>query len=217
MNPSFESIMEKMIPEINFLTVSGTSIRPGSVLESLEKDIEYGYLPTYLKQVPGFRDKNFDTVEGPYDIQMENIKGEAEYGAAATFMKMIGLKFDVNKKYKLKFEITDIIAKRFKEDIYPMDIEIALKYLRKHNRQAYRKLKGHFLVFKVLYANQYKVTVEIEKSGRFEADVNVKSVDVEADANYKKEENSIIVSHNSSVPFGVIGYQIKSTHLTEID
>jgi hypothetical protein len=217
MSSSFETIMEKMIPEINFLSVSGTSIRPGSVLESLDKDIEYGYLPRYIKDIPEFQDKSFEVTEGPYDILLKEIKGEAEFGAAADFMKMIGLKFDVNKKYKLKFEISEITAKRFREDILPIDLELALNYLRRNNRHVFNKFKGHFLVFKVLYANQYKVTVEVEKNGRFEADINVPSVDVEADANFTKKENSIIVSHNSSVPFGVIGYKIKSRHLKEVD
>ena len=209
--------MEKMIPEINFLTVSGTSIRPGSILESLDKDIEYGYLPTFLKYLPKFKDKSFEVVEEPYDIQMEEIKGEAEYGAAANFMKMIGLKFDAAKKYRLKFEITGITAIRFKEEIHPLDIEIALKDLRKLDRKAFKKIKGHFLVFKVLYADQYKVTVEVEKNGSFEADVNLETVEVEANADFKKKENSIIVSHNSSVPFGVVGYKIKAKHLKEVD
>ncbi len=217
MSASFESIMEKKIPEINFLSASGTTIRPGSVLESLDKDLEYGYLPKYIQDHYLFKNKKFDTIEGPYDILLKDIRGEVEFGAAAKFMNLVGLKFNSNKNYKLNFEITDIRAIRFREDILPVDLELALNHLRKSNKSIFKKFKNRFLVTKVLYANQYKVTVEVEKGGSFEADVNVQSVDVEIGAKFKKKENSLIVSQNSSVPFGVIGYKIKARKLKEVD
>lgn len=217
MSTTFETIMEKKIPEINFFSASGSSIRPGTVLESLDKDIEYGYLPKYIKGFDEFKEMDFETVEEPYNIFLQDVSGEVEFGAAAKFMKLVGLKFDGHKNYKIKFEITGIIAKRFKENILAVDLEIALADLKKSNKKIFKKFKNHFLVMKVLYANEYKVTVEVEKGGSFEADVNVQSVDVEGSAHFKKKESSLIVSQNSSVPFGVIGYKIKSGKLKEID
>ncbi len=217
MSTSFETIMEKKIPEINFFSASGTSIRPGSVLESLDKDIEYGYLPKYIKDFHQFEEMKFDTIEEPYNLYTQEISGEVEFGAAAKFMKLVGLKFDGHKNYKIKFEITGITAKRFKEDIQALDLELALAELKKSNKKIFKKFKKHFLVMKALYADEYRVTVEVEKGGSFEADVNAQSVDVEGSAHFKKKENSLIVSQNSSVPFGVIGYKIKSGTLKEID
>jgi hypothetical protein len=217
MATSFETIMEKKIPEINFLSASGANIRPGSVLESLDKDIEYGYLPKYIKDHDLFKDKKFEVIEEPYDILVKDISGELEFDAAANFMKIVGLKFDGRKKYKINFEINEIRAKRFKEDITPLDLELALNYLRKNNKKVFKKFKNHFLVIKVLYANKYSVTVEVKKGGSFEADVNVPSVNVEAGASFKKKENTLIVSQNSTVPFGVIGYKIKARKLKEVD
>lgn len=217
MSATFETIMEKNIPEINFFSASGTNVRPGSILESLDKDIEWGYLPSYMNDYPPFANKNFETIESPYNILLKNINGEVELEAAANFMKFIGLKFDARKKYKIEFFITGITSKGFKEDITPMDFELALNHLRKSNKNLYKKAQGHFLVFKVLYANEYKVNIEVEKEGHFEPEINVPSVQVEGNAKFKKTENSILVSHNSSVPFGVIGYKIKPKKLKEVD
>jgi hypothetical protein len=198
MSASFETIMEKNISEINFFSASGSNVRPGSILESLDKDIEWGYLPNYMKNYPPFADKTFETRESPYNILLKKISGEVELDAAVNFMKIVGLKFDARKKYKIEFAITDIISKGFKEDLTPMDFELALNHLKKSNKKLYRKAQGHFLVFKVLYAKEYRVNIE-------------------GSAKFKKTENSILVSQNNSVPFGVIGYKIKPNRLKEVD
>ncbi len=53
------------------------------------------------------------------------------------------------------------------------------------------------------------INIEIEKDGKFQADANIESIKVDANMNYEKKENTLIVSANSAVPFVVVGYRIK--------
>jgi hypothetical protein len=75
MKTSFESLIEKLIPEINFLTAAGAGIKPGTLLESIEKDIVVGYLPDFIKDVPSMKDKNFENIEEAYDLKVNKIEG----------------------------------------------------------------------------------------------------------------------------------------------
>jgi hypothetical protein len=213
MKTTFETLLQDVIPEINFLTASGAGIKPGTLLESIDNDKEVGYLPNYIKDVPAMKNKNFTTIQEAYDLQVTQIKGSESYDAAIKLMDILGLNFDKNLKYKIDFEIEEMTSKKFGQDLDKISFEISLGQLRKTNKKLFKKIKGYYLVFRVLYANKYKVSVEVEKDGGFEADVNVKNVKVEGNVNFEKENNTLLISHNSEVPFGVIGYMIKARGL----
>ena len=217
MKTTFESQIENVIPEINFLTVSSAGIKPGTLLESMEKDIVVGYLPDFIKIVPSMKDKNFETIEEAYDLKVNKIEGSESFDAAIKLMDFLGLKFDKTLKYKIDFEIEEMTSIKFGQNLDKINFEIALGQLRKMDRKLFKKIKGYFLVFRVLYANKYRVSIEVEKEGGFEADVDVKNVDVETNVNSKKENNTLLISKNSEVPFGVIGYMIKKNRLREIN
>jgi hypothetical protein len=57
----------------------------------------------------------------------------------------------------------------------------------------------------------------VDKGNGFEADVNVENVSIEGDLKAEKKENSMLISGNPKVPFGVIGYKIKGNKLKEVD
>lgn len=217
MKTAFESLIEKLIPEINFLTAAGAGIKPGTLLESIEKDIVVGYLPDFIKDVPSMKDKTFENIEEAYDLKVSEINGSESYKAAFKLMELLGLKFDKNLKYKIDFDIEEMTSIKFGQNLDKINFEIALGQLKKIDKKLFKKIKGYFLVFRVLYANKYKVKIEVEKDGNFEADVNVKNVDVEGNVNFKKENNTLLISKNSEVPFGVIGYIIKKNRLREIN
>jgi len=217
MKTSFESLIQKLIPEINFLTAAGAGVKPGTLLESMEKDIVVGHLPDFIKNVPLMKDKNFEIIEEAYDLKVNKIEGSESHDAALKLMDFLGLKFDKNLKYKIDFEIEEMTSTKFGQNLDKINFEIALGQLKKINKKLFKKIKGYFLVFRVLYANKYKVSIEVEKEGDFEADVDVKNVDVEANVNFEKENNTLLISKNSEVPFGVIGYIIKKNRLREIN
>ena len=217
MKTAFESLIEKLIPEINFLTAAGAGIKPGTLLESIEKDIVVGYLPDFIKDVPSMKDKTFENIEEAYDLKVSEINGSESYEAAFKLMELLGLKFDKNLRYKIDFDIEEMTSIKFGQNLDKINFEIALGQLRKIDKKLFKKIKKYFLVFRVLYANKYKVTIEVEKDGNFEADVNVKNVDVEGNVSFKKENNTLLISKNSEVPFGVIGYIIKKNRLREIN
>jgi hypothetical protein len=220
MKTSFESLLEDVIPEINFLTATGAGVKPGSVLESLEKDIIAGYLPDYLMSVPVMQDKSLELIEEPYDLRVDVIEGSTSHEAAIRAMKIFGLKFNKTLTYKIDFEIKGIKSIRFKDNLDKITFEIALNQLKKSekdNRRIFKRFKGHILVLSVLYATEFKVSVEIDKGHGFEADVDVNNVSMDGNVSIRKKENTMLVSGNPDVPFGVIGYKIKGNQLKEVD
>ena len=220
MKTSFESLLENVIPEINFLTAAGAGLKPGSVLESLEKDIVAGYLPDYIKDVPVMKDKTFELVREPYDVRLQEIDGSTSNDAAITLMKFLGLKYNSQYTYRIGFDIKEITSVKFAENLDKIAFEIALDQLKSSNKQSrkiFKRFKGHILVLRVLYATEFEVSVEVDKGNGFEADVNVENVSIEGDLTAKKKENSMLISGNPKVPFGVIGYKIKGNKLKEVD
>lgn len=217
MKTSFESLLEDVIPEINFLTASGAGLKPGSVLESLEKDIVAGYLPDYLKEVPVMKDKTFELTREPYDVRLREIDGTTSNDAAITLMKFLGLKYNSEYTYKIDFDIKEITSVKFAENLDKITFEIALDQLKKVNKSIFKRFKGHLLVLRVLYATKFEVSVKVDRGNGFEADLDVKNVTIEGGADLKKKENTLLVSGNPKVPFGVIGYKIKGNKLKEVD
>jgi len=220
MKTSFESLLEDTIPEINFLTAAGADLEPGHVLESLEKDIIAGYLPKFIKQVPIMQGQKFELISEPYDISVDEIEGTSTDDAAISVMKFLGLKYNRELKYKIDFDIKELTSVKFADNLDKITFEIALSQLKKTGKESksiFKRFKGHILVLRVLYATKYEITVNIDKGSGFEADIDVKNVDVEGDLNIERKENTILVSGNPAVPFGVIGYKIKGNKLKEVD
>jgi hypothetical protein len=220
MKTSFETLLEGVIPEINFLTAAGKGIEPGHVLESLEKDIVAGYLPDYLKSVPVMKDKNLDLMREPYDIRLDEIEGSTSSDSAISVMNFLGLKYQKNLSYKIDFDIKEITSVKFSENLDKIFFEIALSQLKKSGKESksiFRRFKGHILVLRVLYASEFAITVEVDKGNGFEADIDVKSIEIDGDLEIKKKENTLLVSGNPEVPFGVIGYKIKGNKLKEVE
>ncbi len=216
MSNAFERLIEKSIPELNILTAAGADIKPGSVMESLEKDIIIGYLPKYLDD--SMIDKSALQIEEfPYDIKLQKLSGLKSADGALDIMKMLGLKFDSTKAYKIDLEINGLTSFRFANDINIIDFEIALGKLAKKDKKLFKRFRNHFLVTRVVYAKEFKVTVEIEKAGKFEADLALENINVAGNTNFQKKENAILVSNNTEVPFGVVCFQIKNGKLKEKD
>jgi hypothetical protein len=136
MKTSFETLLEGVIPEINFLTVGGKGIKPGHVLESLEKDIVAGYLPEYLKSVPVMKDKNLDLMREPYDIRLDEIEGSTSSDSAISVMNFLGLKYQKNLSYKIDFDIKEITSVKFSENLDKIFFEIALSQLKKTDKES---------------------------------------------------------------------------------
>ena len=220
MKTSFESLLEEVIPEVNFLTASGSGLKPGDVLESLEKDIVAGYLPDYLKALPVMKDQSFQLTQQPYDLQLQEIDGSTSNEASITLMKFLGLKYNADYTYRIDFDIKEITSVKFAENLDKITFEIALNQLKKsgkENKRIFKRFKGHLLVLRVLYATKFEVSVEVDKGSGFEADVDVKNVSIDGNVTSSKKENTLIVSGNPEVPFGVIGYKIKGNKLKEVD
>ncbi|NJO90973.1 MAG: hypothetical protein HC831_19930 [Chloroflexia bacterium] len=217
MRSTFESLMGEVIPEINFLTASGAGIKPGTVLESLEKDIVIGYLPDFIKDLPSMKGRSFETIREAYDLKVHEIDGFASSEGAFQLMDLFGMKYDRTLNYKINFDIAEISSVKFAQNLEKINFEIALEEFRQTNRDVFRRFKGHILVLRVLYANKYEITVDIEKDGKYQADVDFKNVELNPSMKYEKKENTLIVSNNSDVPFGVVGYKIKGNKLKEID
>ena len=220
MKTSFESLLEETIPEINFLTAAGAGIEPGHVLESLEKYIVAGYLQDYLRDVPVMKNKKFELEREPYDLRIDEIEGTTSNDAALSVMKFLGLKYKKDLDYKIDFEIKEITSVKFAENLDKITFEIALSQLKKTNadsRSIFKRFKGHILVLRVLYATSYEISVSVNKGHGYKADVDVKNVDVSGELTVEKKENTLLVSVNPKVPFGVIGYKIKGNKLKEVD
>lgn len=216
MRNAFEKLLEKKIPELNILTAVGADVRPGSVLESLEKDNIIGYLPKYLGG--SVIDKNsLEVNEVPYDIHLDKLSGITSADGALDIMKSVGLKFDSKRSYKIDLEIKGISSLTFANDISKIDFEIAIHKFAKENKDVFKRFKNHFLVIRVLYANEFKISVETEKNGKFEAETSLKDIEFNGNANVKKEGNAILVSNNKEIPFGVVCYKIKRGKLKEKD
>jgi len=217
MRSSFESLMGEVIPEINFLTASGAGIKPGSVMESLEKDIIIGYLPDFIEDLPSMKNKNFETIREAYDLKIHEIDGSASSDGALKFMDLFGLKYDQSLNYRITFDISEINSVKFAQNLEKINFEIALQEFKAKNRNIYKRFKGHILVLRVLYANKYEINIEVEKNGKYQADVNLENIEIESNMDFEKKENTLIISGNNTVPFGVVGYKIKGNKLKEID
>ena len=217
MKSTFESLIGEVIPEINFLTASGAGVKPGSVLESLEKDIVIGYLPDFIKDVPSMRGQSFETIREAYDLKIHEIDGFASSDGAFKLMDLFGLKYDRNLNYKISFDIAEISSIKFDKNLEKINFEIALQEFKESNRSVFKRFKGHILVLRVLYANKYEISIDVEKDGKYLADVEFKNVEISPGLEFEKKENTLIVSGNSDVPFGVVGYKIKGNKLKEID
>lgn len=209
MSNAFEQLIEKAIPELNILTAAGADIKPGSVMESLEKDIVIAYLPKYLDDT--MIDKSALQIEEfPYDIKLQKLTGLKSADGALNIMKLFGLKFNSSKSYKIDLEINGLTSFRFANDMNVIDFEIALKKFAKKDKDTFKRFKNHFLVTRVVYAKEFKVSVEVEKAGKFEADTTLENIDFTGNTSFKKKENAILVSNNTEVPFGVVCFQIKN-------
>lgn len=220
MKTSFESLLEDILPEINFLTVSGAGLRPGHIMESQVVDTIIGYLPDFITEVPSMKNKSFETIEEAYDLKLLNVDGTVEQNAAIKVLDFLGLKYNKEIEYRIKFDITEVTSIKFANNLEKINFEIALTELKKFDKNSkniFKRLKSHFLVLRVLYANKYKISVEVKKGGKYEADVNVNEIEVGASLAYEKKENALIVSNNRAVPFGVIGYKIKNRNLKEVN
>lgn len=216
MKNAFESLLEKKLPELNILSVSGADIKPGSVLESLEKDIVIGYLPKYLTNTTIDINK-LEVEEVPYAINLEKLSGISSENGALNIMKTLGLTFNSSKNYSIDLEIKGITSYRFANEINKIDFEIALDEFAKQNKKIYKKFKNHFFVTRVVFADEFKITVHVEKNGEFKADLKLNEINFDGNATVKKEENAILVSNNKEVPFAVVCFKIKKGKLKEKD
>ncbi|TLX74143.1 hypothetical protein E9993_13675 [Labilibacter sediminis] len=217
MKTSFESLMESIVPEINFLTSAGSNIKPGTVLESQEKEIPIGYLPGDLQDNGIANNRAFETMFEDYDIREDEIDGMIKGSAALKFMKIVGLKYKSYQEYEIDFDITNIKAELFKENLLKIFFEQALNQLKKKNRRLFRRYRGHFLVTNVIYAESFEVEVKVKKNGEYLATVDINDIDVEVGASKEVNQNSLLVSNNNNVPIGVIGFKIKGNKLKEVD
>ena len=220
MKTSFESLLEKAIPEINFLSAAGAGLEPGHVLESLAKDIVIGYLPKYLKKMPVMKRQKFKLIEEPYDISLDKIEGTTSGKAAISVLKFLGLKYNKKLKYKIDFDLQEITSVKFADNLDKITFEIALSQLKKtdpESKSIFKRFKGHILVLRVLYATKYRIAVSVDKGSGYEADLEAKNVDIDGELKIKRKENTLLVSGNPLVPFGVIGYKIKGNKLKEVD
>ncbi len=132
-------------------------------------------------------------------------------------MSYLGLEYDSKKSYKIDLEISGITSIKFANDINKIEFELAIEQLAKKNRAVYKKFKNHFLITRVIYAESFKITVDIEKEGQFEADNKLEGIDFKGLGEVVKKENAIIVSKNKNMPFGVHSFKIKRRKLKEKD
>lgn len=209
MKPSYQSILEKIVPEVDFLSATGAGVRPGTILESLEKDIEIGYLPKYLKGLESMTNENFKTKKEPYQLSISSAGGKVSHGGALKFMDTFGLKYQRDETYQITFKFNEVSSVRFANDLSKIDLERALAELKKQDRKLFARIRGHFVVLRVLYAKSYEINIEVEKNGSFEASGSANGIEAEAEMRISKKDDMLLVSNNYKVPFGVIAYKIK--------
>ena len=168
--------------------------------------------------IPYFKDETFETKTVAYDLMLNRISAGERGAAAIRVLRNLGINIKRKRNYVIEFNITEVKAKKFKNNLGKIDFELALAALKDRDRDLFKRLKNHILVFEVLYASKYELSLDMISTSSAEADVDIRNdIEVEGSIEYDKSENTFLISNNEKVPFGVIGYKIKGNRLKEVD
>ncbi len=214
---SFESILEDIIPEANFITISDTRLVPGAILKSQEDDTWTDNIKTVL--VPEFfQEDDFQTKLFPANFNLAQATGKFSGSAALSLLRILNLKVGGGREFELEIKVEEVKARHYEsEKMGFLAFEKALRSFKEKDKNTFKLLKRRFLVFTSYYASQFRL--EFTSGSNLEAEVGFdnESIAVNVGAEMKKESNGVLVSNNNAVPFAVSGYRISGGGSTILD
>ena len=214
---SFESILEDIIPEANFITISDTRLVPGAILKSQEDDTWTDNIKTVL--VPEFfQEDDFQTKLFPANFNLAQATGKFSGSAALSLLSILNLKVGGGREFELEIKVEEVKARHYEsEKMGFLAFEKALRSFKEKDKNTFKLLKRRFLVFTSYYASQFRL--EFTSGSNLEAEVGFdnESIAVNVGAEMKKESNGVLVSNNNAVPFAVSGYRISGGGSTILD
>ena len=207
MSTNFEKMLQKVVPEANFLTISDTKFVPGAILQSETDDIWTDHIKTIL--VPPFKKEDFDTEVVPGAFQLKESAGSFSGSAALSLLNVIGISIATEKEFQVKIDVDEVQVRRYKnEEVGYVKLESAFQDLRDNKEHIYKMLKRRFLVTASLYASKFRL--EFNSGVGLDGDVsfNNETAAAKVGAKIQKTASGLLVSNNIVTPFAVIGYKI---------
>ncbi|MEO0409273.1 MAG: hypothetical protein AAF289_18170 [Cyanobacteria bacterium P01_A01_bin.135] len=205
-----EQLLDQALPEINFLKVTNPKIIPGAILESPEVDQWIGNIRYLLGD--DFSDTDFETELVPAGVNLKEAKGSFSGEVAVNVLNALGINLKRQSQFTLNLEISQVKFRHFRSDkLGVIQLERAVKRMKREDEATYRSLRGRFLVFSSYYASQFKL--QFDSSAGTGATVNLQAdldgADLELDI--LSQDNVVLVNNNETIPFGVFGYKITRT------
>jgi hypothetical protein len=203
-----EAAIERAIPEINFLTIATPDMMPGALLESRRIDHYIGRIEPFL--IPPLTPADFETERQPAAVNLQSLSTERSGQSAIALLQMFGLNLtgigiSTIEAISVRLQLEAVTMQRFKSGIGKLQFERALRSLKERDPRAFRLLKDHFLVLATYYARDFRLTFGQELLNAIDLDTKLQS---SARSHIQRWGNTVWVSQNETLPFGVFGYEI---------
>jgi|GEM_PF-5626686 len=204
----FERILEDIIPEANFLTISDTRIEPGALLFSQNNDTYTDTIKSCL--VPDFFQANdFQTILAPGEFALESAIGKFSGSAALSLLGFLNIKVGGGREFELEVTVEEVKVRHYaSEKMGLISFEKKLREFKEKDRETFNLIKGRFLVFSSFYASQFRLQFAAGSQLGGSVEFDNEKIAVEVGANMQKDNAGVLVSNNNTVPFAVSGYRI---------
>ncbi len=213
----FERILEDIIPEANFLTVSDTRVKPGALLYSQDNDTYTDTIKTCL--VPDFfQADDFQTILVSGEFALESAMGKFSGSAALSLLGFLNIKVGGGREFELEVKVEEVKVRHYvSEKMGLINFEKSLRKLKEEDRETFKLIKNRFLVFSSFYASQFRLQFASGSQLEGEVEFDNEEIAVKVGANMKKENAGVLVSNNDAIPFAVSGYRITRGGRTILD
>jgi hypothetical protein len=203
-----EAAIVQAIPDINFLTIATPDIRPGALLESRHLERYIGQIEPCL--MPPLTPAMFETERQPVAVKFQDLSLERSGAAAIGLLHRFGLQLpgiglSTTDAISVRLCLETVTVQRFTSGLGKLEFEQALRSLKAQNLPAFQRLQNHFLVVATYYARDFCVTFGAELLNAIDLDRKLQSP---ARSRMQRQGNTVWVTHNETLPFGVLGYEI---------
>ena len=208
MKTKFEKFIEENYKGLNFISIQSEAIEPGVILNDDDRIIDdlSRIFPDEIK---------WKTIPIAASISNLTVNGERNLDLGISVLGMIGLKGNggFNSGYSVSFEFSEVSEVVFDTEnggAYENEVRTMIQKLKNTDRNAWFGILHKFVTMEVLIVKS--ATVEFKKDGKVIGDVDLpmlhNALSINGSYNWIGS-GKMVVNNDKSLPFGVLGFQIK--------
>ncbi len=200
----FFDFMKERMPGLFFLKIGSEDCIPGTILKRSNLR-PMGTVWQALNADPA----DYVSSNKSANILYGTLSGSKSFKGSGSVLGILKVSGESSKSYDVDFKVSGVTGRTFVTQSQ-LTIQPAVNKLKKDNPAVWKIINDQLVVLECYYASS--VTAVIKASGKKLAKASVeKIVEGGVGVDYQtefKEDGSLVISNNSSVPFGVRGYVV---------